>query len=230
MTTTERNTGLGRDEPKANAPTTSPTVEQKAADVVERLLATDLVDNSHGGGKFVRRNPDGPEAAALIERLSAEREGLVGAAFRAGIVYAAEEMDALGDPSCQTEDNIAVETFAAAGRWLRDIAPSEVDTAIAAFRAALSPPAAALAPRVEGWQDIATLTDEMKDGVNRFLVSYTDGVVRVCRWLDNSHTEWPWKGISPTEQIPMRCDAKATLWMPLPQSPTPADTDEGAKT
>lgn len=77
----------------------------------------------------------------------------------------------------------------------------------------------AAAPPVDGWQAIETLPGEMKNGSSRFLVAYTDGVVRVCRWLDNSKSDWPWQGVSPTEQIPMRCDAKMTHWMPLPQPP-----------
>ena len=69
------------------------------------------------------------------------------------------------------------------------------------------------------WQPIDELPEAMKDGVMRFLVAYTDGIVRVCRWLDNSKADWPWKGISPTEQIPMRHDAKMTHWTPLPEAP-----------
>ncbi|WP_420478291.1 hypothetical protein [Brevundimonas sp. FT23028] len=49
-----------------------------ADDLVERLKATDLVDNGHGGGKLVRRNPDGLEAAARIRSLEAQRDEAVG--------------------------------------------------------------------------------------------------------------------------------------------------------
>lgn len=77
-----------------------------------------------------------------------------------------------------------------------------------------------------GWQTIDTLPDSMKDGVTRFLVAYTDGVVRTCRWLDNSECAWPWKGISPTEQIPMRADASFTHWMHLPPAPNTVSTNE----
>lgn len=41
------------------------------AGLCERLRAERLVDNSFGGGKFIRTNPDGPEAAAAIESLVA---------------------------------------------------------------------------------------------------------------------------------------------------------------
>lgn len=41
------------------------------AGLCERLRAERLVDNSFGGGKFIRTNPDGPEAAVAIESLVA---------------------------------------------------------------------------------------------------------------------------------------------------------------
>lgn len=41
------------------------------ARLCERLRAERLVDNSFGGGKFIRTNPEGPDAAAAIESLVA---------------------------------------------------------------------------------------------------------------------------------------------------------------
>ena len=81
---------------------------------------------------------------------------------------------------------------------------------------------------IGGWETIDALPEAMKDGVTRFLVAYTDGVVRACRWLDNSETAWPWKGVSPTEQIPMRADARMTHWMPLPPPPS-VSIDNGSR-
>jgi len=94
--------------------------------------------------------------------------------------------------------------------------------AVAIYRAMTDAGAAMLAAStpVGGWEPIDALPEAMKDGVARFLVSYTDEVVRACRWLDNSKTDWPWKGVSPTEQIPMRADARMTHWMPLPPPPS----------
>jgi hypothetical protein len=54
------------------------TEQQTPASVVERLLSRrDHTFHGKGGGGYINR--DGPEAAALIERLLAEREGLRGA-------------------------------------------------------------------------------------------------------------------------------------------------------
>lgn len=78
MTSTERSSALGGDEaasPRSaqNTPNTAPA--SYVSGLIERLRARrDHTFHGKGGGGYINR--DGPEAADLIERLSAEREGL----------------------------------------------------------------------------------------------------------------------------------------------------------
>lgn len=69
--------------------------------------------------------------ASDLDKVSRERDE----AFAAGIRYAAEEMDALSDPSAENGKTKcrAHETYADAAAWLRGLDPKEVNAAARAF-------------------------------------------------------------------------------------------------
>lgn len=64
------------------------------------------------------------------------------------------------------------------------------------------------------WMDIETAP---MDG-SEFMIAYCDGIIRAGRFLDNSHTRWPWKGVRPMYGAE-RAGSKITHWMPFPESP-----------
>jgi len=74
------------------------------------------------------------EAGRLAAKARAERlEGAGTKMFRAGIAYAAEEMDALADPGSDhgKARQKAADTYADASEWLRGLSPDEVTEAAA---------------------------------------------------------------------------------------------------
>jgi hypothetical protein len=188
------------------------TEQQTPASVVERLRSH---KDYPGGTAYARvyRNPDGLEAAALIERLSAEREGL--AKVFSDVMFLRK------DHPGQTERFYAEEASAICRRGL----------------AALSTQGES---RQTGWQDIATAP---KDGARVILYAaaweMTWGEVQVGHYEGDGEGGGEWvtaegavgdndPAFDPEAECPdYDCDddwnVGPTHWMPLPAAPTPAD-------